>query len=462
MTTRQAAPDGSAGQAGPVPIRTAAEPGAIRGEGIRLGLLGGPSVFGVTSAGVALPDVGRALDAGPTTVGWVLTAHALALGMGTAVFGRLADARGVRFSLSAGGALLALGMAVCLGAPNLGVLVAGRFLAAAGSGAMVSAALALAVAADPARRARILGGFGGTMAVFGAGATLVGGVVTEWIGWRATLVLPALSLPVIALCLPLIRRAGTGSRRAVDAVGAGLVALTATTSLVLIQSPTLSLGTPAVSALGAGAALALGTLTWWTRRRPHGFVPRALIGDRTIVLTAVMGIGVFGALFSVMYAAPQLLVREYGWSVLQVGAALLPGGLIGFVLARRAVGSRGRGLFAATTVAASAGLLAVGLSSGAAVIVVAASLCIVAFAVSQVVTTGRVATLVDPAVRGGAVGLLNQMYFVGGGMGAAAVGALSETMDPARALALVALLPPLAASAALWPTGTNGRAASGG
>ncbi|MET7303040.1 MFS transporter [Embleya sp. NPDC005575] len=460
MTTKQATADGSTGER--AAARAPAGDRPVGAAGVRLGLLGGPSVFGVTAAGVALPDVGHALAAGPASTGWVLTVHALALGMGTAVFGRLADARGVRFSLSVGGALLALGMAVCLGAPNLGVLVAGRFVAAAGSGAMISGALALAVATDPARRARVLGEFGGTMAVFGAGATLVGGVVTEWIGWRATLVLPALSLPVIGLCLPLVRRTGAGSRRAVDAVGAGLVAVTATTLLVLIQSPTLSLGTPTVVALGVAAALALGALIGWTLRRPHGFVPRALVGDRTIVLTAVMGIGVFGALFSVMYAAPQLLVRQYGWSVLQVGAALLPGGLIGFVLARRAVGPRGRVLFAVTAVLASAGLLTVGLTSGAPVIVVAASLCIVAFAVSQVVTTGRVATLVDPAVRGGAVGLLNQVYFVGGGMSAAAVGSLSTTMDPARALALVALLPPLAAGAALWPTASKGSVASGG
>ncbi|MCD9903768.1 hypothetical protein LUR56_34615 [Streptomyces sp. MT29] len=36
------------------------------------------------------------LDASATATAWVLTAHALALGVGTALFGRLADTRGVR------------------------------------------------------------------------------------------------------------------------------------------------------------------------------------------------------------------------------------------------------------------------------------------------------------------------------------------------------------------------------
>jgi MFS family permease len=106
---------------------------------LRLGALFGPSVFGVTAAAVALPEIARALHAGPAEVAWVLTAHALALGVGTAVFGRLADAWGVRAALLIAAAVLAAGAVVCAAAPSLGVLVAGRLVLAAGSGGTAAA-----------------------------------------------------------------------------------------------------------------------------------------------------------------------------------------------------------------------------------------------------------------------------------------------------------------------------------
>jgi MFS family permease len=67
---------------------------SARATGIRVGSLFGPAIFGVTAAGIALPDVTRALGTAPSTAAWVLIAHALALGIGTALSGRIADSRG--------------------------------------------------------------------------------------------------------------------------------------------------------------------------------------------------------------------------------------------------------------------------------------------------------------------------------------------------------------------------------
>ncbi|MFB4298468.1 MFS transporter [Actinomadura sp. NTSP31] len=140
----------------------------------------------------------------------VLTVHALVLGVGTALFGRLADARGVRATLLFGSLVLGLGATMILLAPNLGVLVAGQSVLATGSGATTSGALALAAAGGPERRAGVLAAIGATMAVFSASATLAGGVVTQWLTWRLTLVLPVLSLAGVPLCLRLAVRPGSG------------------------------------------------------------------------------------------------------------------------------------------------------------------------------------------------------------------------------------------------------------
>ncbi|MFD5345612.1 MFS transporter [Streptomyces anulatus] len=326
MTTHEAASTAAAG--------TGSSPGA-RSDGLRYGALFGPVVFGVTAAGVALPDVASSLDASSTATAWVLTAHALALGVGTALFGRLADTRGVRAALLLGSPALAVGAVVCLLAPNLGVLVAGRLVQAAGSGAMAACAMALTASVPPERRPQVFAGFGATMAIFSAGATLAGGVLTEWVTWRIALVLPALSLLVVPLCLagaPVRKNSG----RSMDLPGAALLTLTAMSFLVLIQSSALALSTPLVIATAAVLVLSAAGLAWRTRGSESSFVPRALVTDRVFLKAAVIGIGVYGGLFAAMYAVPQLLVRDHGWSVLSVGVWLLPGAVVGAVLSRPA------------------------------------------------------------------------------------------------------------------------------
>ncbi len=446
MTTHETASTAAAGSA-PSPKSLS--------DGLRYGALFGPVVFGVTAAGVALPDVASSLNTAPTATAWVLTAHALALGVGTALFGRLADTRGVRAALLLGSLVLAAGAVVCLVAPDLGVLVAGRFVQAVGSGAMAACAMALTASVPAVRRARAFAGFGATMAVFSAGATLAGGVLTEWVTWRAVLVLPALSLLVVPLCLagaPVRKTSEGETGRAMDLPGAVLLTITAMSFLVLIQSSALALSTPLVTAIAAVLLLSAAGLTWRVRRSETSFVPRALVADRVFLKAAVIGVGVYGGLFAALYAVPQLLVRDHGWSVLSVGLWLLPGAVVGAVLSRLAgrltAGDRGNRLLGAVSLVFAAALAGSPTGSGVLLLLLGASLGFSAFSVTQVFTTALMSGHIEPARRGGAMGLLNLTFFVGGGVGSATAGALAKSMPLSTALGLVALFPLIAALAA--------------
>ncbi|MEV0648876.1 MFS transporter [Phytomonospora sp. NPDC050363] len=412
----------------------------VTAPGLRLGALFGPAVFGVTAAGVALPAVIAGLRADPAAATWVLTVHALALGVGTALFGRLADAVGVRAVLWSGSAITAAGTVVCLFAPGLGSLVAGRALLALGSGALAAGGLALGAATDPERRPRVLAVFGAVIAVFAAAATFAGGVVTDVLSWRVALVLPVLSILAVPLCLPLAR--AHGARQGVDVLGALLLAATATAGLVLIQARTLRL--PLAVTLACALAVAAGAIALWRRiaTRPDGFVPRDVVTDPRFLRAAAVGAGVYAGLFATMYAVPQLLAREHHWGVLAVGAALLPGAVLGAVVSR--VAARPAVLAAVAIAAAVTGAAAGLVGGGPWGLVVGASLATTGFATTQVVATGRVSAAVEPRRRGAAMGLLNLCFFVGGAAGSALAGALAEPLGLGGALA-VAAVPPLLA-----------------
>jgi len=241
------------------------------------------------------------------------------------------------------------------------------------------------------------------------------------LSWWVALVLPVLSLISVALSLRLATTPAGGDR--MDVVGAGLLTAAAAAVLVLIPAPALGLGSLAMVALAALAVTAASGHAGWVRRRPSGFVPRALMTSHGYLTACVVGFGVFGGLFVSMFAAPQLLIRGHDWTVLAVGAVLLPGTMLGAVTSRLAgrlspVGARR--LLALAAAAAGLVLGAAGITGGAVVLVVTGtSLAFVAFALTQAVLTGQVAAGLAQSQRGSALGLLNLTFMVGGAVGSA-------------------------------------------
>jgi len=422
-----------------------------RSTGVRLGSLFGPAIFGVTAAGVALPDVTRALGTSPSTAAWVLIAHALALGIGTALSGRLADSRGVRVTLLVGAGVLVAGAGICLSAQGIVALVIGRLVLATGSGATSASALVLASSSAPEERPKMLATFGATIAAFSAGATLAGGVVTEGLTWRLTVVLPVLSVLAVPFVLRLAKTR-PGSNRKIDLAGAGILSVSAASFVILIQSSALELPAIAVAGLALALVVSASGLALRVTHVPEGFVQRWLITDTTFLRAMVTGVGVFAGLFGSMYAAPQFLVREHGWSILSVGTWLLPGAVIGAILSRlasRLAAAGGGALIAATALSSAALFFLAGLIDSSLLVICAVSLGFAAFASTQVVATGLLSARIDPAQRGGGVALLNLTFFVGGGAGSAVAGALAKSFSLTTVIAAIAIFPLLGALAAL-------------
>jgi MFS family permease len=418
--------------------------------GLRLGLLIGPTALGVSASAIALPATAAELRVGVGTAVWVLTAYASALGVGTVLFGRLVDSRGVRGTVQTGALLLGVGSLACGVASTFGVLVAGRLAQGTGAGAMAAGALTLAASAESARRGIVIGTLTATMAVYAGGATLAGGAVTVALSWRAAVVLPALSLAIVPLCLRLASVHPGRAGEPVDVAGVGLLTSVVATLLVLIQAPTLKAPAPLVGVIALVAAVATVAFVQRVRARPNGLLPRRLATAPTFRTACMTGFGVFGGYFAGLFVVPQILVHTRGWSVFAVGVALLPGAALGAGLSRWATRLAARldsRLLLATTATALAVLLALAGATGAGTVAViaAASMGFIAFGITQVVLIDQVSTVIPPADRGMATGLLNLAFVTGGAVGSALVGALVRPLNFAGALATSAALPLAAA-----------------
>jgi EmrB/QacA subfamily drug resistance transporter len=164
----------------------------------------------VTIVVTAAPEIAHDLDAGLTAQQWVLDAYALALAALLMAFGAAGDLYGRRrlYLLGLGG--FALASLACGLAPGPEVLIAARAVQGVAGAAMFASNAPLLAATYAGRDRGVAFGIWG--AVGGAGSALgvlLGGVLTEYLDWRAIFLV---NLPVSALALWLTWRFVVESR----------------------------------------------------------------------------------------------------------------------------------------------------------------------------------------------------------------------------------------------------------
>jgi EmrB/QacA subfamily drug resistance transporter len=207
---------------------------------------------------VALPSIATDLGMTDQALQWVPSIYFLMLAAPLVAAGRLGDVFGHRRVILIGAAIVGLGSLGAALAPDGAVLLGARALS--GLGAALVTALSLAIVSDAFgrdRRAVAIGVWTGAGAVGAAAGPLVGGIVTQTIGWRW---LFGLGVP-IAVATFVVTRWAVTEHRDEDAQGvdvAGVVLVTAAFGLIsyaLLESPVTGWGEPSnVAALVAGAA----------------------------------------------------------------------------------------------------------------------------------------------------------------------------------------------------------------
>ncbi|WP_256862405.1 MFS transporter [Microbispora sp. GKU 823] len=154
---------------------------------------------------LGLPRIAAGLGFGVIGLTWVIHAYALTFGGLLLLGGKIADRYGHKRVLLLG--LAVFGLASLAGgfAQEPGQLVAGRALQGIGAAALSPAALALLTVTFPSGKARVraYGIWSAVNAAGGALGVLIGGVLTEYAGWRWVMFV---SVPMAAVALALAWR----------------------------------------------------------------------------------------------------------------------------------------------------------------------------------------------------------------------------------------------------------------
>ncbi|MFF8829519.1 MFS transporter [Streptomyces sp. NPDC015131] len=385
---------------------------------------------------VALPVLGADLGLGRSALQWAVTAFALPSGGFLLLFGRVGDLYGRRRLLLAGLALFGAASLLAACAWDPASFLAGRALQGLGAAMIVPTGMSLLTTTFPEgpQRDRALGISGTLLSLGFTTGMVLGGVMTDTLGWRSTMGLLAVcALVVLPLAVVLLPESRTPVRPRLDVPGAvtvtgGLLALIHALSTAAERGFG---GRDVQLTLVAGVVL-LVAFTVVESRHGAPLVSLPMLRRRTVAFGNLGGLVTFSMMSAVVFVLTLYLQETLGLSafgtglvfgvqgLLSAAAGTVAARVIGRFGARRTLAGSllGQGLFVAL-------LLGIGPSSGvllAAVGVSLASVChlgaIVAYGLT--VTSG-----VPDAEQGLATGLVTTTQQVGLTVGIPLLGALA-------------------------------------
>ncbi|RWA51599.1 disulfide bond formation protein DsbA [Cupriavidus sp. UYMSc13B] len=260
----------------------------------------------------------------------VATAYLLTSVITVPVFGRLGDYYGRKPFVLASIVVFSVASALCGMAPSMPFLVLARALQGIGGGMLVGTAFACIADLFPDSHARLhwqmmlSAAFGVANAV---GPSL-GGLLTEWYGWRAVFYV---NLPVGVLglwfawrYLPHLRQQTHRGPIRVDWLGAVLIAAglgSLQMSVELLSARGLDAYTAALLAL---ASVALAALWQWERRCANPILPVEMFREPALAPLFKLAVFTGFAMFALLLYAPLLFQVGFGYSPKQAGVLITP------------------------------------------------------------------------------------------------------------------------------------------
>src|SRR3954452_11442137 len=277
-------------------------------------------VLDASVVNVALPSIATDLNLSQEGLAWLVNAYVLAFGGFLLLGGRMAELLGRRVFM-AGFALFAVASFAGGLATSGGTLIAARALQGLGAAILSPAALSLVTTtfAEGAERNKALGVWGAVTAGGGAAGSLLGGVITQTLGWEWVLwINTPIGIAAAALAPALLEesRSTTGDH-SFDALGA----LTVTGGLVALVYGVID-GVQ-VEFLALAAALLLAFVVTESRTQKP-LVPMSVFRRRSLTGATATGVLMGGALIGLFFFATLYLQQVLHYGPLKAGLAYLP------------------------------------------------------------------------------------------------------------------------------------------
>ena len=325
MTRQSAAPEPSS-TAEPKPTMTRRQ--VLESlSGILLGMF--VSILATSVVSSSLPRIITELKGSQSAFTWVVTATLLTTTITTPIWGKLADLVDRKLLIQLALIISVVSSALAGLSQDTGMLIAMRAVQGIGAGGLT--ALATVLIADiisPRERGRYMGLMGAIMGIGMVGGPLLGGTLTDSIGWRWNFFigLPFALAAIIVLQRTL--RLPPLKRRVVRIDYAGALLISAGIALLLLwitfAGSTFAWASWQTAVMVVGAVVLLAAAVWAESRAAEPIIPLHLFRNRTLVLSVVASIAVGIALFGTSVFLSQYMQLARGRTPTESGLLTIP------------------------------------------------------------------------------------------------------------------------------------------
>ena len=282
----------------------------------------------VTIVNVALPAIQKDLHANLAGLQWILDAYTLVVASLLMLSGSMSDRFGRRRVFQIGLGMFTAGSLLCSLAHSIGQLVA--FRAVQGLGASMLNPVALSIIAnvfkDPKERARAVGVWGAVAGVSLAIGPLLGGALTQAIGWRSIF---WINLPIGILAAGLAARFVAESKapraRRFDPVGQALVLVgLGTLTYAVIEGSHAGWASRLILGLFFTSAASLAALLWYEPRRVDALIDLRFFRSVPFSSATLLGVCAFASFAGFLFLNALYLQQVRGFSAFHTGLCTLP------------------------------------------------------------------------------------------------------------------------------------------
>jgi EmrB/QacA subfamily drug resistance transporter len=390
----------------------------------------------ITVVVVALPNIQSEFDASLTGLQWVVDAYALSLAALILTAGALADRYGRRAVFMTGVVLFTASSLLCGLAWSTAALDVARGLQGIGGAALFATALALiGHEYRGPERFQALAIWGATVGAAVASGPLIGGLLTDALGWRWIFFV---NIPVgaFALVVALTRITESRDEGATRTDVQGLVTFSAALFLIvfgILRGNARGWSSGLILACLVGGALVLVLFVVLERRQERPMLDVTLFRQRAFVGVSLATFCIAAGMFAMFPYISIYLQSILGYSPLAAGLRFLPLTLFVFFvpLATRRFVAR---VPLRAMIAAGLGLVAAGLvlmhglhaDSGWTALLAGFIVAGIGIGIANPALAAGALRVVDPARTGMASGINNAFRLGGVAVGVAALGALLE------------------------------------
>lgn len=280
-----------------------------------------------TIVATALPAILTDLG-GLSYLSWIIVGYLLTSTASTPLWGKIGDLYGRRRMFQTAIVIFLVGSLMCGLAPTMLLLIVGRLVQGIGGGGLY--ALCFGIVGDlvpPRQRGKYIGYFAGMFAVAGVIGPLVGGIITDSIGWRwiFTINLPiglaSLVVTALTLHLPSTRRDAK-----LDIMGA-VILVAGVICLVLASvwgGGQYAWGSSQIIGLSIATVVLLVGFVFWEQRVAEPILPMRLFRNKVVAVLAGLSFLMGPIFYAAASFVPLFMEGVRGFTATQSGLMLAP------------------------------------------------------------------------------------------------------------------------------------------